>query len=260
MLPALLVQAALQRRLADLGEEGPESVLLLSVYRARNTPVLAPLVDEAMARGWDARLWALDRIDPSLAASTLGAGGGAKFPLLNRLLDGVDVTRYDWVVVADDDVVLHRGGIHEILDVARLAGLDLVQPAHYELSHHELEFVVRRPLSIARRTTFVEIGPVFACRRPWTGALLPFPPQQTMGWGLELEWFDLERRGAALGVVDAAPVRHLGAVGKGYAKDEQRRRLQALLDARGLRTVEDIQHTIGTWRPWQPRPPWRSRQ
>ena len=64
-------------------------------------------------------------------------------------------------------------------------------------------------ISAARRTTFVEIGPIFAFRRAWTPRILPFPAAHTMGWGLELDWFDLERSGARLGIVDAVPIRQI---------------------------------------------------
>lgn len=257
---------AIARRVADPTAHpvaGP--ALVCCIYRARHASTVARLVTEAEARGWEVRLWALDRVAPALAAHTVGVGPGDKFPLLNRLLgaDGgtgglgtAERPAPEWVVVADDDIVFAGGSLHDLLAVAGAAGLDFVQPAHVERSHRELEFTVRRPGSLARATTFVEIGPLFAVRRPWIDRVVPFPPAHTMGWGLELDWHDLGAAGMRLGIVDAVPVRHLSPVGKGYAKDEQRRRLDALLAVRGLRSVLEVQHTLGTWRPWQRRPPW----
>ena len=253
---AFLVQRMAMRRLPTTITHRERSVLLCCVYRSVNARIVLPLVDEAVRRGWDVRFWALDHADAALAPYTVGVGRGAKFPLLNALVDDRDLDRFDWVVFADDDFVFDGGSVDRFLAVAEAANLDLVQPAHTELSHRELEIGVRRAFSVARRTTFVEIGPIFACRRPWTNAMLPFPSEHSMGWGLELDWFDLERRGARLGIIDAVPMRHLHPVGKGYAKDEQRERLRALLDSRGLHSIFDIQHTIGTWRPWQARPGW----
>jgi len=258
--------ARIARRIADrVGDPTAHPVgtpvLVCCIYRARHASTVARLVTEADAHGWEVRLWALDRIAPALAACTVGVGPGDKFPLLNHLLGldrgaAVAARAPEWVVVADDDVVFAGGSLHDLLAVAGAAGLDFVQPAHVERSHRELEFTVRRPGSLARATTFVEIGPLFAVRRPWTDRVLPFPPEHTMGWGLELDWCDLGAAGMRLGIVDGVPVRHLSPVGKGYAKDEQRRRLDALLAARGLRSVLEVQHTLGTWRPWQRRPPW----
>lgn len=240
------------------------SGLLLCVYRAGNAGNVIRLADEVVPQGWTVRCWALDEVAPALAAHTVGVGSGAKFPLLNALVGGLGtpdgLDRFDWVVVADDDFVFAPGSIDELLAIAEAAGLEFVQPAHVERSHREHGITVRRPLSVARRTTWVEIGPVFAVHRRWAGRVLPFPPEHTMGWGLELEWTALERGGARLGIVDAVPIRHLGPVGRGYAKREQRDRLDSLLAARGLDSVRDVQHTLGSWRPWQGVPPWsRSR-
>ncbi|MFA5882546.1 MAG: glycosyltransferase [Acidimicrobiia bacterium] len=258
--PLGAVTRTLARRGGRLDAGVTRSVLVLCIYRARNAALVAALVDEAASRGWDARLWALDASEPTLAEWTVGAGSGAKFPLLNGLLHEIDLDGYDWVVVADDDFAFDHGSLADVLAVAEAAGLDLVQPAHTERSYRDNEIGVRRPLSVARRTTFVEIGPVFAVRRPWSGQVLPFPADHTMGWGLELEWFDLERRGARLGIVDAVPLRHLHPVGRGYAKQDELDRLRARLRERGFESLADVQRTVGTWRPWQPRPPWSGRQ
>jgi glycosyltransferase involved in cell wall biosynthesis len=257
--PVAAVTGALVRRRAGLAPAG-RHVLVLCIYRALNAARVAPLLAEALTRGWDVRLWALDAVAPSLAAQTVGMGAGPKFPLLNRLTSGLDLERYDWVVVSDDDVALDHGAVDELLAVAEAAGLDFVQPAHTERSHRENAITVRRPLSVARRTTFVEIGPVFAVRRPWASRVVPFPDDHGMGWGLELEWFDLERSGARLGIVDAVALRHLDPVGKGYAKVEELDRLRSRLDARGLSDMADVQQTLATWRPWQRRPAWVGRR
>ena len=253
---ALATRSIVRRLVLPAYARRERSVLVLAVYRFDNAGTVGSLVDEAVDHGWDVRLWALDRIAPAFAAQTVGERRGAKFPLLNGLLEGQDLDGFDWVVVADDDFAFRNGAIADVLAVAEAAGLDLVQPAHIELSYRDNEIAVRRPLAIARRTTFVEIGPMFAVRRPWAAEILPFPKDHTMGWGLELEWFDLERRGARLGIVDVVPIRHLHPVGKGYAKDEQRERLRTLLEARGLSSFREIQRAVGTWRPWQSGPPW----
>jgi hypothetical protein len=235
------------------------AVLVLGVYRAVNATFVRELAREGIERGWTVRLWALDRADPELAAHTVGVSAGAKFPLLNELVRGEDLDRFDWIVVTDDDLLVRGGGIAEVLGVAEAAGLDLVQPAHVELSHRDNQIAVRRPLSLARRTTYVEIGPLFAVRRPWISQVLPFPAEHAMGWGLELDWLDLERAGARLGIVDAVPLRHMKPVGKEYAKGDELDRLRALLSDRGLASLEEVQRTVATWRPWQTRSPWQPR-
>jgi glycosyltransferase involved in cell wall biosynthesis len=255
--PPAWVTRVLGDRVAGLRRRPPpRAVLLLCIYRRHHAPTVVPLATHALDRGWEVRLWALDEPAPALASVTVGHGPGAKFPLLNGMLHEDDPVRFDWVVVADDDLAFGRRTLTDLLVTAEAAGLDLVQPAHTERSHRELEFTVRRPFSVARHTSFVEIGPLFAVRRPWTAHVLPFPPAYTMGWGLELEWSDLSGSGMRLGIVDGVPIRHLSPVGKGYAKDDERARLRALLDARGLDSVLDVQRVEGTWRPWQARPAW----
>ena len=231
-------------------------MLLLCIYRCTNAGNVVSLVHDAEDLGWDVRLWALDAPAAELASQTIGVGSGDKFPLLDELLAGVDLGGLDWLVVTDDDLVFERGGVDDVLAVAEAAHLDLVQPAHTERSHREHEFTRRRPLTIARHSTFVEIGPLFAVRAPWIARVAPFPPGHTMGWGLELEWADLTAHGARLGIIDAVPVRHLGRVGAGYAKPEQRSRLRELVDARGLDDIRTTQQTIATWRCWQRAPGW----
>ncbi len=254
---ARMTWAMVRRRSPGFATATPRRVLLLSVYRQRNAGRLAPAVDEARSHGWDVRLWALDAADAQLASATDGAGPGAKFPLLNQLVDGEDLERFDWVVVSDDDLELSPGALGQLLAVAEDAGLDLIQPAHTERSHRTFPITLRKPLAVARRTSFVEIGPLFAVRQPWLRRVVPFPPRHDMGWGLELEWFDLAREGARLGIVDATAVRHLGPVGRGYRWRDEHDRLLRDVESRGLVSFRDIQQTLATWRPWQSAAPWR---
>ena len=86
--------------------------------------------------------------------------------------------------------------------------------------------------------------------------VFPFAAAHSMGWGLELEWFDFVGGGARLGIIDVVAVRHLRPVGNAYPKREEEARLRALMRARGLSSLRDIQRTVGTWRAWHARPPW----
>jgi hypothetical protein len=86
--------------------------------------------------------------------------------------------------------------------------------------------------------------------------VLPFPSEYRMGWGLEIEWSELERRGARFGIVDVVPVRHLVPIGRGYASKEEGSELHTRLAARGLTSLKDVQRTLGAWRAWNARPPW----
>jgi hypothetical protein len=227
-----------------------------AVYRRRNAAVMRDLVAPALEAGWGASLWALDERDPSLEALTAGAGPGTKFELVNRLLDQQPPAADAFVLVSDDDAVFVRGDLVSFVERALDAGLDLAQPAHVLRSHISHRITWRRPLSRARLTTFVEIGPIFAVAPAWRERILPFPDGLGMGWGLELQWVDLRGEGCRLGIVDSTPIRHLSRFASAYAADEEVAKLDRLLEERGAPGWKGLRKTVSTWRPWQRRAPW----
>jgi hypothetical protein len=234
----------------------PESVVLC-VYRARHARCVRRLVRAAVGAGGSARLWALDERVQALERWTVGAGPGARLDLVNGLFASAPIAGEAYVVVADDDVVLPSGGYGRFLRLVARAGLDLAQPAHTRhRSNPSHPVTLRAPWSLVRLTEFVEIGPVFAVSPAWRAAVLPFAEGLGMGWGLEADWYGLHRRGARLGIVDAAPLRHLGPVGTAYAQDAERAQLAARLAVNGLGGLHEIQRTLATWRPWRRTPPW----
>jgi hypothetical protein len=234
------------------------SDLLLSVYRARNARVVGRLASSCVRGGGTVRLWALDRTVPALSGWTVGSGPGGRLDLLNALLASAPVDEDAYVVVADDDAAFALpGGYARFLRLVRRAAFDLAQPAHTRhFSNPSHPVTLRAPRSLARLTSFVEIGPVFAVGPAWRRSVLPFPEGLGMGWGLEADWYGLHRRGARLGIVDASPVRHLGAVGTAYPQGAEREQMAARLAANGLGGLHEIQRTLGIWRPWQRTPPW----
>ena len=162
----------------------------------------------------------LGRTRHDLTVRTTPMGAGGKFEHLNALLAGVDLEAFDWVLVLDDDIVLPRGFLDAFLAAAEDAGLALAQPAH-RLHGHAAWAITRRRPDTARETTFVEIGPLTAFARPAIDALLPFPPQLRMGWGLDVHWSAVAReRGWRIGIVDATPIAHTRRpAGDAYARD-----------------------------------------
>lgn len=226
------------------------------MYRRRNASVLERLLAPVDAAGWAVRLWALDERDPALAALTAGTGPGTKFELVNRLLADTPPETGDYVVVVDDDVAFVRGNLVSFARTAAAAGLDLSQPAHVLWSNISHRITWMRPLTRARLTTFVEIGPIFAVSPAWRDRVVPFPDHVGMGWGLELEWMDLMDSGCRLGIVDSTPVRHLARFATAYAPDEEIARLTRLLEERGAPGWKGLRRTLARWRPWRREPPW----
>jgi hypothetical protein len=226
---------------------------LVGIYRARNADLVRRIVQPALDEGWSVVWWALDEIVEDLADITAGRGAGAKLPLVNEILRVSG--RSEWLVVSDDDVAFDRGDVIELVSLCERAELDLAQPARSDAAVDHGITAARR-LSLARRTSFVEIGPVFAVGPDWRDRIVPFPEERGMGWGLELEWHELFREGCALGIVDAVRVRHEGSLGEHYDYRTQVHRVHEELETRGFRGWSDAQLTLCTWRPWQRTPAW----
>jgi hypothetical protein len=229
--------------------------VVLAVYRRVNAATLKLLLSQAGPAVGDVRLWALDDAHPDLVEWTVGSGPGMKFELLNKLLDVSEIPTGVAIVVVDDDVVFRRGNLAVLLRTMARAGFGLAQPAHSRISLATYSFNKVHLFARARRTTFVEIGPLFVVAPKCRNEFLPFPAEFGMGWGLELEW---ARRmdHCPLGVVDAATVVHLVPPNAFYRVAQEDERLHELLYAAGKRTIADAQRELGVWRRWQRDPPW----
>jgi len=232
----------------------PIPVGLLIVYRRRNASLVRRALATARRNQWHVRLWALDQPDAALAEHTVGSGPGSRLELLNRLHESLPpgiVT----CVLADDDVLFVSGGLDRLVTVAGLSGFALAQPAHVVDSNYSHGLTRFEPFSIARRTTFVEVGPVVVVGESGASRVFPLPVEYGMGWGLDVEWsFALED--AVLGIVDAALVRHITPVAGQYSGTEEWRRVEAALHRHGVSSLLEIQQTIATWRVGRRRPPW----
>lgn len=131
-----------------------------------------------------------------------------KFTLLNELLRS-DWPQYDYVLACDDDIVLPAGFVDEYLEAVRRFDFALAQPARTHGSFIDHWFVEQLDGVDARRTRFVEIGPLFSVRRDAAARLLPFDAASPMGWGCDFVWpLLVERAGLSLGIVDRTPVAH----------------------------------------------------
>lgn len=154
----------------------------------------------------------------------------------------------DWLLIVDDDVVLPRRFLDRFVAAAEAFGLELAQPAHAFASHAAWDVTRRRPGVLARRTRFVEIGPVTAVSARAAAELLPFPDLR-MGWGLDGAWSaDAAGRGWPIGIVDATPVRHLRPVAAAYPRDAAIAEAEAYLDGRAYVTREQAGETLAEYR------------
>jgi GT2 family glycosyltransferase len=198
-----------RRRLAKQARQEPKRrVLVLTVARPQNARAVGAVGRELGASHHDALL----RLVPP-------AEGAGKWANLNAALIAHPPRGFDWLLLVDDDVELPRDFLDVFISLAERHGFRLAQPAHAFASHAAWQVTRRRPGLTARRTRFVEIGPVTAIRADAFDALLPFPDLQ-MGWGLDAHWGALAaQRGWKVGVIDALPVRHVRPVAAEYPRD-----------------------------------------
>ena len=232
--------------------QAPRRVLVLSIYRpgsllTRAAPRLrSDRHDVTFAFG------ATGDPEPALAESTVlsGLAGGGKFENLNRLLAAAaPLDGHDWLVVSDDDVELAPRFLDRALALCERLGLDIAQPAQTMRSHAAWRVTRRRPLSLARRTDYVEIGPVTIFSRRAAAELTPFP-ELRFGWGLDNHWGALAReRDWRLGILDALPVRHESQkVAATYTHAEAIEEGRRFLAGRPYVRTEEAQRTLETIR------------
>jgi GT2 family glycosyltransferase len=184
-------------------------------------------------------------VDLHLVPPLAGAG---KWANINAALLATPPAGADWLVVVDDDVVLPRGFLDRFIAAAEAFGLELAQPAHAFASHAAWDITRRRPGVLARRTRFVEIGPVTALSARAAAELLPFPDLQ-MGWGLDGAWSALAaERGWPVGVIDVTPIRHLRPVAASYPRDAAIAEAEAFLDGRAYVTRDEAAETLAEYR------------
>jgi hypothetical protein len=230
----------------------PRRVLTLSIYRPGSLlPRALPRLRSDRHRVTFA-FGATGPADPGLAAETAldDLAGGGKFENLNRLLAAAPpLDGFDWLVVADDDVELAPRFLDRALALCERLGLDLAQPAQTMRSHAAWRVTRRRPLSLARRTDYVEIGPVTLFSARAAAELTPFP-ELRFGWGLDNHWGALAReRGWRLGILDALPVRHEAQkVATTYTHAEAIEEGRRFLAGKPYVRTEEAQRTLATIR------------
>ncbi|MBO9532707.1 MAG: glycosyltransferase family 2 protein [Solirubrobacteraceae bacterium] len=176
--------------------------------------------------------------DVELDVQPLDARG--KYQRLTAMLAAHDLASYDHVLLVDDDVDLPAGFMDRFLWAVERAGLVLAQPAHRRHSHAAWPVTRRRLPHAARRTHFVEIGPITLMRAPALAQLVPFPEDLGMGWGLDVHWGALAREaGWPIGVVDSTPLLHRHPVAGGYGREEVVEQARAFLAERPYVTRDE---------------------
>jgi hypothetical protein len=245
---AAALDIALDARAALLGEGERLDRAVTRAPRRRILVLAVQRTDVPNLLG--AARYELARSRHEVTVATRDAGAAGKFANLNALLADHPPDEQDWLLVLDDDVALPPRFLDRFLVVCERLGFTLAQPAHRHRSHAAWPVTRRRP-GVARRTRFVEIGPVTAFRRDAFADLLPFPDLR-MGWGLDAHWAAVARDHAwAVGIVDATPIRHgLRRTASGYAHADAVAEGRAFLAERPHLSASELNETLESFRSW----------
>jgi hypothetical protein len=218
----------------------PQRVLAVSVTRPERAGTAA-VAAYALERS------RVHTVDVRLVAAHPGAG---KWQNLNRMLQTEALDSYDWFLIFDDDVVLPRDFTDPFLFLCLRFELTLAQPAHRHWSHAAWPVTRRRATAVARRTRFVEIGPLTAIHGRAFDTLLPFPDLR-MGWGLDAYWAAIAaEHGWNVGVVDATPIRHTRPVAVDYDRAGAEAEARAFLAERPYVRAAEANQTLERFARW----------
>ena len=191
-------------------------VLVVGIFLA-DKENLAPRITQelALSSNWDVeQRWSSlgkSQPDSDMAPFTVQVTDtfSPKFLLLNQLLGKIDLYEFEYVIVSDDDIQLPAGFVDRYLAMVSRYDLAVAQPARTHDSYIDHWFVEQLDGIDARRTRFVEIGPLFSLHRSAFDYFLPFDEASPMGWGNDFIWPVLaEKHGLRMGIVDAVPVAH----------------------------------------------------
>jgi GT2 family glycosyltransferase len=224
-----------RRKVLALGVERPAHHALVEKIRAE---LLRSRHDVVLRMDSPGDLGKFENLNRLLAAATAGEGGS-------------QIPDHDWLLIVDDDISLPHGFLDRFLFLAERFSLDLAQPAHRLCSHAAWPVTRRRACSVARETTFVEIGPVTAFSRRTFPTLLPFP-ELRMGWGLDAHWAALARqRGWRCGVLDAVSIHHrVLPAASVYSREAALAEARAFLAERPYLPASEMQRTLLTHPAW----------
>ncbi len=178
-----------------------------------------------------------------------------KFELVNLVLAGFDLDDFDVLIVTDDDVDLAPGWLDDYVGYQMATGLSLAQPARTPDSDISHTITVQVATDEARRTRFVEVGPVFSLDRMAMKLLTPFDEAWPMGWGLDVEWsHTMAEASLPMGIIDATPVVHnFRKSAAHYDWKVTDAAMKALLTERGLGGLPETMEVLdiyskGSWR------------
>lgn len=142
--------------------------------------------------------------------------------IINYVINHLDISKYDYIIVCDDDIKLPIDFLDKYLYIQNKLNFSIAQPARTNLSHISHGITRRRFWLIARKTIFVEIGPLVSFQKDIFKHIFPFDTTTPMGWGLDYVWpVIIQSLQKSMGIIDATPVDHsLRETAKSYSEEK----------------------------------------
>ena len=202
--------------MSTLSKTSPKNVLVLGIYLANTLNTVSDIIsvfNESKTHRVVQKWVALNGSPPDAktAAATVKTISGRvpKFQIINEILYGEDLSRYDYIILCDDDVVLPKYFVDSFIAMQSLLGFAIAQPARTIKSYIDHPIVEQHIGVHARQTYFVEIGPVISFHRSACDFIFPFDLTSPMGWGYENVWaYEALQRNLKMGIIDGVCVDH----------------------------------------------------
>lgn len=141
---------------------------------------------------------------------------GPKWELVRFALKNIDLTRYDYVWIPDDDLKLVKGSVTLLCETMKKYDLCMAQPSLTDKHVQWKALIHREGEGVFRQTNFVEIqSPCFSKK----GLEMVMPTlldsEIKSGWGLDHIWSNIfKKNNCKIGVVDSVIMEHIRYVKK----------------------------------------------
>jgi hypothetical protein len=180
----------------------------LAFVRAGADSLHGRLIAEDPRRNWDCCVsWYVSPRSEALAEFYSHGGFNKLDGFLEFARERPEYRDYRYVMLLDDDVYLRPGDLSRFFALCERYGTYLSQPALRWFTHTTINALVRNPVCVVRRVSFVEVmAPCFS--QAALASLLPTFGMTRSTWGNDLAWAGTIGGRHPICVVDAVGMDH----------------------------------------------------
>jgi len=180
----------------------------LAFVRAGADSLHGRLIAEDPQRNWDCCVsWYVTPRSEALAEFYSHGGFNKLDGFVEFAREHPEYREYSYVMLLDDDVYLRPGDLSRFFTLCEHYATYLSQPGLRWFTHTTINALVRNPVCVLRRVSFVEVmAPCFSAAA--LEELLPTFSWTKSTWGVDWAWGCLAQDRHALYVVDAIPLAH----------------------------------------------------